>query len=138
MFRYCNGISWAEFARSSVDVEEATRTMHTEVDVPNPGRVLMPGMYAEATVTFDRRSKVVAVPAEAVNIENDQRSVWVIDPSGKVENRPVTLGVETPDYIEVLSGLNEGDMVAVGDRSRLKAGETVRAKEIQLIHYQGN
>ena len=59
--------------------------MHTEVDVPNPNRVLMPGMYAEATLTLDRRSQVVAVPPEAVNIEGDQRSVWVVDPSGKVE-----------------------------------------------------
>ncbi len=131
--RYFDG----KVARFSVDVEETTRTMHTEVDVPNPNRVLMPGMYAEATVTFDRRRNAIAVPAEAVNVEGDQRSVWVVDPNGKVENRTVTLGVETPDYTEVLSGLSEGAMVAVGDRSRLKAGQTVRTKEIQLIHYQG-
>jgi RND family efflux transporter MFP subunit len=124
-------------ARSAVDLEEGTRTMHTEVDVPNSDRVLMPGMYAEATVTFDRRTNVVAVPVEAVNVDGDQRSVWVIDPSGKVENRKVALGVETPDYIEVLSGLRDGEMVAVGDRSRLRDGETVRTREVPLIHYQG-
>ncbi len=94
----------------------------------------MPGMYAEATLTLDRRDHAVAVPPEAVNIEGEQRSVWVVDPSGKVEERQVTLGVETPDDVEVISGLKEGDMVAVGDRSSLRAGETVRPKEIQLIH----
>lgn len=123
-------------ARFSVDVEEATRTMHTEVDVPNPSRVLMPGMYAEATLTLDRRKGVVAVPPEAVNIDGEQRTVWVIHPSGKVEERKVTLGVETPDYIEVLSGLDEGELVAVGDRSRLRAGQIVRPKQIQLIRYK--
>ncbi|HTS77984.1 MAG TPA: efflux RND transporter periplasmic adaptor subunit [Bryobacteraceae bacterium] len=124
-------------ARFAVDLEETTRTMHTEVDVPNPERVLMPGMYAEATVTFDRRTNVAAVPPQAVNIDGDQRSVWVVEPSGKVENRKVVLGVETPDYIEAVSGLRNGEMVAVGDRSRLHDGEMVRPKEVQLIQYQG-
>ena len=44
-------------ARFSVDVREDTRTMHTEVDVPNPQRVLMPGLYAEAEVAARRKRK---------------------------------------------------------------------------------
>ncbi|HUA84195.1 MAG TPA: efflux RND transporter periplasmic adaptor subunit [Bryobacteraceae bacterium] len=124
-------------ARFSFDLDETTRTMHTEVDVPNPQRVLMPGMYAEATVAFDRRTNVLVVPPEAVNIDGDRRSVWMIQPSGKVENRRVVLGVETADYSEVVSGLRDGDMVAVGDRSGLHDGEIVRPKEVQLIRYQG-
>ena len=122
-------------ARFSVDVEEQTRTMHTEVDVPNPTGVLLPGMYAEAKLTLDRKDQVIAVPPEAVNIEGEQRTVWVVDPSGKVQARNVTLGVETPEEVEVISGLKEGELVAVGDRSGLKAGETVRPKQIQLIQY---
>ena len=124
-------------ARFSFDLDETTRTMHTEVDVPNPQRVLMPGMYAEATVAFDRRTNVLVVPPEAVNIDGDRRSVWMIQPSGKVENRRVVLGVETADYTEVVSGLRDGGMVAVGDRSGLHDGEIVRPKEVQLIRYQG-
>ena len=120
-------------SRFSVDVQADTRTMHTEVDVPNPGRVLVAGMYAEATLTLDRKPRVLAVPQEAVNIEGDQRTVWVIDPSNKVENRKVTTGIEGPDDVEVVSGLNEGDLVAVGDRSTLKAGETVSPKVVTLI-----
>jgi len=123
-------------ARISFDVDRSTRTMHTEVDVPNPKRILMPGMYAEATLEFDLRRHVLVVPPQAVNIEGQNHSVWVISPSGKVEHREVTLGVETPDAIEVLSGLNEGEVVAIGDRSRLHSGETVRAKETQLIQYR--
>lgn len=122
-------------ARFSVDVEEQTRTMHTEVNVRNPDRVLMPGMYVEATLTFNRRKSAIVVPPQTVNIEGDQRSVWVVDPSGKVEHRIVTLGPETPDEVEVVSGLKPGEMVAAGDRSRLKPGETVRPKQIQLLRY---
>ena len=42
-------------ARFSLDVQEDTRTMHTEVDVPNPDRLLMPGMYAETTLTLEAK-----------------------------------------------------------------------------------
>ena len=122
-------------ARFSVDVQADTRTMHTEVDVPNPRRVLLPGVYAEATLTLDRR-QVVAIPLEAVNIEGDRRTAWVIDAAGKAELRNVTLGIETPDDAEVVAGVGAGDLVAVGDRASLRAGEAVCAKEVQLIRYQ--
>ena len=122
-------------ARFSVDVEADTRTMHTEVDVPNPQRVLVPGLYAEASLALNRRNRVIAVPPEAINIQGDQRTVWVIDPAGRVQLRDVTVGLETPTEVEVRSGLNEGEMVAVGDRSRLRPGETVRPKEVQLLQY---
>jgi len=122
-------------ARFSVDVEADTRTMHTEVDVPNPQGVLMPGMYAEATLTLDRRASALTVPPEAVTTEGEKSTVWVVDPSGKAEMRSVAPGLETPADVEVASGLNEGDVVVVSDRSGLKAGETVRPKQVQLIQY---
>src|SRR3984893_6403196 len=52
-------------ARFSVDVRSDTRTMHTEVDVPNPGRVLMPGLYAEAEVELDQKENAPAVALQA-------------------------------------------------------------------------
>lgn len=122
-------------ARFSFDLDVTTRTMHTEVDVPNPQGVLMPGMYAEATLKLNQRNNALAIPPQAVNVDGSNRSVWVVDSSGKIEHRLVTLGVETPDYIEVLSGLSEGELVAVGDRSRLRVGEMVRPKVMQLIQY---
>jgi len=123
-------------ARISFDVDESTRTMHTEVDVLNPNRVLMPGMYAESTLTLARQQAVIAVPQQAVNVEGQNQTVWVIDPAGKAEERTVQLGLDTPDYVEVLSGVNEGELVVVGDRSSLRAGEVVRPKQVQLSQYQ--
>lgn len=123
-------------ARFSVDVEADTRTMHTEVDVPNPRRLLMPGVYAEATLTLDR-GPALGIPLEAVNIQGDRRTVWVINSRNRVELRNVTLGMETPDDAEVLSGVREGERVAIGDRANLRAGETVCPKQVQLIRYHG-
>ena len=76
------------------------------------------------------------MPQEAVNIVGDQRTVWVVDPSRKIEERKLTIGIETPDDVEVLSGLQEGDLVVVGDRSSLTPGELVTPKEITLIQSQ--
>lgn len=123
--------------RFSVDVKEETRTMHTEVDVPNPTRQLIPGMYADATLTLNQVPHAVAVPLQAVNYQGDQASVDVVTSDNKIENRPVKLGVQTATDAEVLSGLNEGDLVVVSDRSGLRAGQQVRPQMVDLIQYKG-
>jgi RND family efflux transporter MFP subunit len=124
-------------ARSSLDVQEGTRTMHTEVDVPNPGRLLMPGMYAETTLTLEAKDNVLAVPLEAVNRVGDQTTVDVASGANKVEVRVVSMGLETSTDAEVISGLAEGDSVIVSDRSGLKAGEDVLPHVVQMLQYHG-
>ncbi len=123
-------------ARFSVDVQEDTRTMHTEVDVQNPGRVLLPGLYAEATLTLDKKANALAVPIQAVN-QGERNTVYVVTPANKIEIHPVTLGIQTATDAEVLSGLQEGDSIVVSDRSGLKAGQDVQPKVIELVQYQG-
>ena len=124
-------------ARFSVDVREDTRTMHTEVDVPNPGRLLMPGMYAETTLTLEARDNVLAIPLGALDHVGDQSTADVASSAGKVENRVVTTGLETATDAEVLSGLAEGESVIVSDRSGLKAGQEVRPQAVQMLQYHG-
>jgi RND family efflux transporter MFP subunit len=123
-------------ARFSVDVKEDTRTMHTEVDVQNPNRVLIPGMYAEATITLEQKAGVLAVPLQAVDHQGDQTTVYVVPRSGKVEIRTVTLGIQTEKEAEVLSGLEDGDLVVVSERSGLKSGEDVHPKIVESVEYQ--
>jgi RND family efflux transporter MFP subunit len=123
--------------RFSVDVKEDTRTMHTEVDVLNPEHVLLPGLYAEATVTIERRADTIAVPLQAVSHEGDGTHVYVANSGNKIEDRRVTLGIQTATDAEVVSGLNEGDLAVVGDRSGLKPGEEVHPQVVELIQYQG-
>jgi len=124
-------------ARFSVDVREDTRTMHTEVDVPNPNHVLLPGLYAEATITLEKKDNATALPLQAVNQENGQTFVDIVDASNRIETRKVTLGIQTATYAEVLSGLQPGEMVVVSDRSGLKPHEEVRPKIVELVQYQG-
>ena len=124
-------------ARFSVDVQQDTRTMHTEVDVPNPGRLLMPGMYAEAMLSLEAKDNVLSVPLETLNQEGNQTTVDVVSPDNKVELRVVTVGLETSTDAEVVSGLAEGEPVIVSDRSGLRPGQEVRPQAVQMLQYHG-
>ncbi len=122
-------------ARFSVDVRKDTRTMHTEVDVQNPGRVLMPGLYAEADVALEHREDIPAVPLQAISHEGDKTTVFVVNHASELEDRPITLGIQTADDAEVVSGLSAGEQVVVSDRSGLKAGQKVHAQVVQVMQY---
>ena len=111
--------------------------MHTEVDVPNPKRILMPGMYAEATLTLDAKHDVLSVPLEALNQTGNQTTVDVVSPENKVDLRVITPGLETSTDAEVVSGLTEGELVVVSDRSGLRPGEVVRPQAIEMLQYHG-
>lgn len=123
-------------ARFSVDVSQDTRSMHTEVDVPNPQRVLMPGLYAEANVSLEHRDDIPTVPLQAINHEGDKTTVFVVNRNGEIEDRPIVLGIQTASDAEVISGLHEGEQVVVSDRSGLKAGQRVRPEVVQVLQYQ--
>jgi len=122
-------------ARFSVDVREDTRTMHTEVDVRNPERVLVPGLYAEAQLTLEHRDDIPSVPLQAVNHEGDKTTVFVVNANKVLEDRPVTLGLQTATDAEVVAGLREGEQVVVSDRSGLKPGEKVLPQVVQMMQY---
>jgi RND family efflux transporter MFP subunit len=115
-----------------------TRTMDTEVDVPNADLILIPGMYAEVTLTLSRHNAVLTIPITAVDVDAESAPqngasdapavgrVMVITPNRRVELRKIDLGLETANRVEVRSGLNEGDLVVIGSRSGLQPGEEVK------------
>jgi RND family efflux transporter MFP subunit len=122
-------------ARFSVDVQESTRTMHTEVDVLNPQHVLLPGLYAEADLDLDRKKNIPSLPVQALSYQGDKTTVLVVNPDGTLEQRTVQVGLQTSSDAEIVSGLNEGEEVVISDRSSLKAGEKVHAQEVAQPEY---
>jgi RND family efflux transporter MFP subunit len=108
----------------------ATRTMDTEVDVTNPSLVIIPGMYAEVDLNLDSRHGVLVVPVPAVDVGSDESTgqVSVVTPENHIEIRKVQLGLQTSTRVEIRSGLKEGDLVVVGSRSGLQAGQEVKPK----------
>ncbi len=124
-------------ARFSVDVREDTRTMHTEVDVANTKDLLLPGLYAQAQLSLDRRQGVPTVPIQALNREGSRTTVYVVNVNGEVEERNVQLGLQTATDAEVTAGVKEGEQVVMSDRSSLSPGEKVRTKVVPVMEYHG-
>ena len=126
-------------ARFSAGVREDTRTMHTEVDVPNKDGVLVPGLYAQADLTLEQREDVPTVPLQAVNHQGAKTTVLVVNPNNEIEERTVTLGIQSATDVEVTSALREGEQVIVSDRGGLKVGEKVHPQLVQVMQYhEGN
>ncbi len=115
-------------------INQSTRTMDTEVDVPNPSGVLVPGMFAEVNMTLDHRAAVLTVPIPAVDVGSDDATgqVTVVTPDNKIEVRTVKLGQQDNLNYEVVSGLSAGDKVVTSNRATLKPGQEVRPKLVAL------
>jgi RND family efflux transporter MFP subunit len=126
-----NRIIQGKVTRFAGKLDTATRTMETEVDIPNPNHAILPGMYGYATLRLDRREDALAAPVQAVARSGAIATVMVVNAGKQLEERRVTLGMETPNAIEVLSGLKDGDLVVIGARSQLKTGATVEPKLIE-------
>ena len=121
-----------KIARFADRLDTDTRTMHVEVDVPNPTLELVPGMYADATVVLDAATDALVAPVQAIDRADDGARVLVVDSAGKapgkIREQKIALGLETNDRIEVTRGLKAGDLVVVGSRAQLKPDMTVMPK----------
>jgi RND family efflux transporter MFP subunit len=115
-----------KIARFSAKVDDSTRTMVVEMEVANPSLELVPGMYATVTLRVDNRPHALAIPIEAV--PPGGKSVLLVNGSHSLEERAVTLGLETSARYEVLAGLNEDDLVMIGNPAQLTAGQRVEPR----------
>jgi RND family efflux transporter MFP subunit len=125
--------------RFSRQLDPETRTMETEVDIPNPGLVITPGMYGWADLTVDEHKDVLNVPVEAIS-SGEEPTVYLIGKDNRIEERSVKIGLQTPDRVEIVSGLQEGDLVFIGNRARVRPGELVKTRVIDAaqISYAEN
>jgi len=111
--------------RFSRALDTKTRTMLTEVDVPNRDLSLSPGMYAETTIQLQRKKDALILPAQAVVQSGDQSYVLVVDATNHVEKRTVTLGIQTSNRVDITSGLQAGDNVIASGQTGYQPGEVV-------------
>ncbi len=118
-----------KIARYADSVQMATRTMDTEVDVPNSDGTLVPGMYAEVHLHLADRPAALSVPLDAVDgLGTSVQQAYVVR-NGIVHLVTVTVGLQTPSRVEILSGLQQGDSVIVGRHTGLSDGEKVDARQ---------
>ncbi|HEX4002550.1 MAG TPA: efflux RND transporter periplasmic adaptor subunit [Candidatus Acidoferrales bacterium] len=115
-----------KIVRFSDQIDPETRTMHTEIDVPNPKYVIVPGMYATVEIPLQTAQNALTVPVQAVQSSAEGRgTALVVGSDNRLERRDVTLGIESATDAEILSGLQEGERVVFGEQAQFSPGELV-------------
>lgn len=113
----------------SDQIDLTTRTMHTEVTVPNANYALVPGMYASVKIPLHTVTNVLTIPLQAVqSTGTGQGTVLLANSSNHLERREVKLGLESATDAEVLSGLSENETVVFGEQNQFKEGQLVAPK----------
>jgi RND family efflux transporter MFP subunit len=113
-------------ARFTDTLALSTRTMDTEVEVPNPSLTLIPGMYAEVDLQLQERKNVVAVPLDAIDGSGPDARVFEVMQGRLIHIVPVKVGLQTAGEAEIQTGVSEGDTVIVGRHAGFKEGDAVK------------
>lgn len=114
-------------ARSAGALDPGTRTMNTEVRVPNPKGELLGGMYAQVALTLPSPHRVYELPATAVMTDAKGIRVAVVGSDDKIKLVAVVIERDNGPTIEVSAGLNEGDRVV-----KLASAELVDGKSVEI------
>jgi membrane fusion protein (multidrug efflux system) len=105
-------------------VQNENRTIVVKASAPNPSGLLKPGMFIEARLATATRANAIVVPEDAVQPLRSANVVWaVVD--GKASRRVVTLGVRSAGLVEIVNGVQAGEIVVVGGLERMGEGAPV-------------
>ena len=110
----------------AVDVN--SRTMRTEIDIPNPGGILSPGVYASATFSLRAPVASLIVPANTLIFQQAGLQVGVVGQDHRVQLRNITIGRDFGTSVEVISGLKATDAVIANPSDSLNPGDPVQAE----------
>lgn len=109
-------------------LDDATKTMLAEIELPNPQGELRPGMYANARIVVERKPDALVIPSDALVIEKTRNSVFTIA-DGKAKRVTIKTGFNDSGWVEVLEGLNLDDAVILAGKQVLNDGQAVNVAE---------
>jgi len=112
--------------RTANALDPASRTLLTEIQVDNASGALLPGMYTEVDLAVPRASPPVVIPADTLVVRGDGQQVAVVAPDGTVHFKLIHLGRDLGTSIEVLDGLEVGQMLAVNPGDTVREGARVK------------
>ena len=112
-------------ARTAEAIDPATRTLLTEVDVPNKKGQLLPGSFGEVHFRVGLNAQKVTLPVNTMLFRQEGARVAVVDSSGKVQLRPITIGRDYGTTLAILGGVEVGDRVVINPVDSLEQGQRV-------------
>jgi membrane fusion protein (multidrug efflux system) len=111
-------------------VDPETRTLTVRAQIPNPARLLKPGMLLTVELIKDRSQSLI-IPEEAVIMDKDEKYVLLVTAENRVEKKQIVTGRRSPGKIEVISGLDAGHQVIITGLTRVRPGSSVNVVEIR-------
>lgn len=111
-------------ARYANSLDLATRTMMTEIDIDNPSHQLYPRMYAHVALELVRHPDAMHLPVRAIGALGASPFVFVVA-DGHLVKKPISVGINDGQYVEITSGLTGGELVVSAMRPTLSSGEAV-------------
>jgi len=109
--------------------DQKTGTIPVQAEFPNPSMVLRAGQFARVRITVDQRANAVLVPALAVQEQQGDKIVFVVDAENKVGFRPVSLDERVDDLYIVSKGLKPGERVIVEGVQKVRPGVQVKPEQ---------
>jgi len=112
-------------ARTAEAIDQATRTLLTEVDVPNKNGRLLPGSFGEVHFKVGLNAQKVTIPVNTMLFRQEGAQVAVVGSNGKVQLRTITIGRDYGTTLEVLGGVGVEDRVVINPADSLQEGQLV-------------
>lgn len=112
--------------RTSGSLDRASRTLLTEIHLPNRERTILPGMYVQVKLSLEREEPAIVIPARTLAILNKGPHVVTVEPDSTIRHRPVTLGRDFGAEIEVSAGLTGTEKLVANPSDSFKDGQAVR------------
>lgn len=116
-------------ARSAESIDPATRTLRTEIDVPNRDGKLFPGSYAQVHFGLNVTTARMSVPVNALLFRAEGPRAAVVGNDGKVHLKPVTIGQDYGTDVEILSGIDANDAIVLNPSDSLEEGQPVNLEK---------
>jgi RND family efflux transporter MFP subunit len=120
--------------RTAESIDTGTRTLLTEVDVPNHNGALLPGGYSQAHLQVKVTGARLAVPVNALLFRSEGLRAVVVDANHRAHLKSITVGRDYGTTLEVLQGLNANDWIVLNPADSLDDGQEVHVKETALNH----
>jgi RND family efflux transporter MFP subunit len=120
-----------QVVRTAEAIDLATRTLLTEVDVPNKSGLLLPGGYAQVHLEVKTQKERYAVPVNALLFRSEGLRAVVVDANNHAHLQPLAIGRDYGTYLEVVDGLKGDDWIVLNPPDSLENGQEVHVKKVQ-------
>ncbi|MFY9662377.1 MAG: efflux RND transporter periplasmic adaptor subunit [Terriglobales bacterium] len=112
-------------ARTADAIDPATRTLNTEVDVPNKDGKLLPGSFGQVHFATGTSVPRITIPVNAMLFRAEGAQVALVDKDGKVHLRPISIGRDFGATLEILGGIEVSDQIVINPSDSLEEGQQV-------------